>query len=794
MKRKTKNWITLLLASACVGVCATTKLAADTRTVAEETTAKTYALSDVFTTTGSVDGKKITDGDENPTYTYISLANGQSASLKRDLAFKWMKGKDEAAYLSMEFTFEALNFKKVTLAFESATSVANEDNKAVNSIEFTTDGTKLNAVVKNADNADTATSIDVSNSTDAKKVKIALKKGSTLDSFKVVINNDDDEALADEFTNVGANFAEYTTSDDAITPLKITAETEGEEKAGVFVENINGQGFTLTEEKELTDDAAPVLVLNEQISSFALGTAFALEYTVVDVLQTSSITETKKYYQYNPTDTLTDGKPAYKELSTSVYFMDTVYYTNGTDLKAEATEGYRATSVWKEEGKEFVSILFTLKDSSGKENPDIDLAWYASSVGVPSLGDAATAANYIVINKNQIGPKYKDIDSQDGTGNVVANQEAFDTKIEQYQEKVDAKAADVFAGSNATIYFPSMEDFIEDDGDFRSLKFTICYRTPSSSSATSTSKLSYNGLKLSTTKPGTYEFKVIAHDASGNAMKYCIDGEEVEVTSTNVWDIDEIPSFTFTVKNQGLKVNDPTTGTDRKAEKILDQTYTLSGITVVGATSEKSAYKLYRLDTTGYSGSVALTETALSSITYKQIAEQVATRKAASDTYDGDACFDYLDIYAELLAATAEGGDKNAIKACFKEIQEYNANITEDDEEWEAYNKYNWNPSSKSFTTVEEGTYLIVADFWEDALPTARAGAYKLVVVESEADVIKGESKAMAWVKNNVLSVVLFSIAGVMLIAIVVLLFVKPSDETLEDLDKKSVKKNKKKE
>jgi mannitol-specific phosphotransferase system IIBC component len=53
----------------------------------------------------------------------------------------------------------------------------------------------------------------------------------------------------------------------------------------------------------------------------------------------------------------------------------------------------------------------------------------------------------------------------------------------------------------------------------------------------------------------------------------------------------------------------------------------------------------------------------------------------------------------------------------------------------------------------------------------------------------------LAWIKNNVVSVVLFGVAAVMLILIIVLLLVKPSDETLEDIDKEvEKKKDKKKE
>ena len=74
--------------------------------------------------------------------------------------------------------------------------------------------------------------------------------------------------------------------------------------------------------------------------------------------------------------------------------------------------------------------------------------------------------------------------------------------------------------------------------------------------------------------------------------------------------------------------------------------------------------------------------------------------------------------------------------------------------------------------------------YWEEELPVQRAAAYQLVVVESEVDSIVGAT--ISWIKNNVVSVVLFGIAGLLLIAIIVLLLIKPSDETMEDVDEKA--------
>ena len=75
--------------------------------------------------------------------------------------------------------------------------------------------------------------------------------------------------------------------------------------------------------------------------------------------------------------------------------------------------------------------------------------------------------------------------------------------------------------------------------------------------------------------------------------------------------------------------------------------------------------------------------------------------------------------------------------------------------------------------------------------------AYKVIEVEAEEDVNYIKTP---WIKDNITSVVLFAIAGVMFVMIIVLLLIKPSDETLEDVEdaadeltkKKKIKKNSK--
>lgn len=806
MKRKNRKWLTLALAGA---LCATTVGAVVSAGVVSADTEPTYKLTDVFSAGSSkteIKAKKY-EGDEKSTATF-TFADGDYIYLKRDLAYKWYEGKGDAKYLNMSFGFDQHNFKTVTMKFESESSVAIETGKATNSVRFkpaeggllayVLEGEIVGFTQKEKDELDqkkTAGTLTEQEAKELEKIEEfiakdeeAQGKGTTIavangQEITLALTEDPDYAefgvkVNDKdigtFTKVGANYGDYTY--DKMYPLEIKADTENDAKTVFFLNEVNGQSFDEIVEDKIYDTATPVLVVNEDVNGFLLGTAFALDYEKIDVLQSASLTEEKKYYQYNPADTKVNYDAT---LSTSVYFMDTVYYKDADNKAyAEAGEGRTATTVARENnGEEFLSAQITLGDKvfSKKEGDKAqkvyDLAWYANASALREKKVGEDTKDFIVLNRNNEGAIYK-TDSSD-----VA-------QITGYEDALKVAAEDVYAGSNSYIYLPSLEWLIGDNNGYRSLKFTISYKTESSSSAKTSSSLSYNALKIATTEEGAYEFKVFATDKAGNSMKMMLDGEEVNVTTANIWDIDEIPSFSFTIANRGLKVTDPSSSTSRLVNKVLDESYTLSGLTVVGATSQQAEYALYRIDTSKYTGTTKISQSILTGITYEKIklnAESKLSDVGAGKTYKSYLDL-YLDVYADLVA-TAVNGDKTAVKACFTEVQAYNDKITENDPEWEEYNKYKWQPASKKFTTAEEGEYLMLANFWEKELPMQRAAGYKIVSVDSKTDEIEGESN---WLKNNLVSVILFSIAGVMLILIIILLLVKPSDETLEDVEKKA--------
>ncbi len=780
------------------GACATSLTVATAKVTASAdeasaSTAVTYTLSDVFAPSAN----EHVALNEKSGYAAITLDDNttESASTpyayyKRDLAFYWQEKKAEAttatpAYLNIKFAFDALNFNSVTFAFESDTSVANEEDKAYNAIEFKVDGGAVKAAVVKKDTKDEEKSFKALPATvvAGEEIEIALSKGTVFDSFKVTVAG----VEIGEFTHVGANYAEYANGKN---PLTISADTEGETKTTVILKEINGQSFAVADGK-ITDNAAPVLVVNDTVNGFQFGTAFSLDYKVIDVMQSTRPTPTAEFYQYNPTDTELKYHSLDASTSSTTYFAATVY----TD-----SEGV-SHNLFKEEGCEYVSVKFTIEDKA-KQKAVYELAWYvdeddrADVIKTPAAtGSNQTSVEYIVVDDYDAGPTYNYIALDDinkvNTPDDALQNAALQAQVALYEERLQKaieESTTAYAGGKLTI--PDVEWLIDDDGGYKALSFTISYKTAKSSSPRTVSNANYDALSITLNEESVYEFKIFAKDKAGNTMKYYLDEELVEVTTGNVWQIEAIPSFSFEIVDTPIGVKNPTKDSDKKVEKLLDQDYTLTGLTVTGASNQNSDYALYRFENKPSN----VTDSILTGIEYNAIRDKAKSK--LDQVGDGKTYADYFELYiatyAELIAEKT-GGNAADIASCFVRIDEYNSNITEDDEEWEEYNKYQWKPASKKFTAAEQGTYFIFADFWEGEIPQQRATGYKMIVVNSKADVIKGDSVVWQWFKNNKVSVILFGIAGLMLIAIIVLLFVKPSDEQLEDVEKKAAKKASKK-
>ncbi len=775
--QKTKN-LTLMLASVLGAATLMGAVCSIVPASADETSATTYTVtgsSGVFSTSNATSvGTDVVAFD---------LKDGGKVTLRqRDLAWKWYSAKGSVNYLGVQLALKDANFKAVTLALETASATATEEGKTTNKLVFMTDGDDVYALVNPAEDA-VATSgvqVDVTGN-----LTIQLGEENTdYGEYSVSVGG----VAVGKFENVGATFGEYASS-SATTPLipfTVSAEfaegTDVNAKTNVEIVSINGQSFALNDSGKIEDNAVPVLCVNDVVTGFTIGTTFALDYEVVDVLD-RTVTKTMEYYLYNPNTE--KGAEVYKTLTTSTAFNETNYMKKVGDEEVE-------TSVYTEYGKELVSIRFTLSDENHKKKDDQTvgqgetvyyLAWYGTSEKAPTA-TGADDLDYIVIDDNKDGAEYTFMTRNDtAKTNAVSNQALIDS----YQVLVENAAEDLVAGSSTDFRLPTLRGMIDDNGGYESLKFTIVYKAQSASSESTKSSLSASSLKFTVSKSGVYEFKVFANDKAGNPMQYYLDGKLVDVTSSNVWKIEEIPYFTFEVKKTGLSIDDTNSESDRKDSVTIGKDYDDFSLKVLGdsASSAVASNKLYRIsfDTYNLANASNLASSAdLSKITYTEIANAAKGRLSQAN---GDYDEFFKLIYAELWAQKIGGGVTAQTlidNDVFVEINAYNDAINEDDHptEWERHNKYEWNATEASFKAAEEGHYLIISVYSDPLIGSAKACGYKVVNVASTDDVISGESE---WIKNNLVSVILFSISGLMFIAIIIIAFIKPSDETLEDVD-----------
>lgn len=714
---------------------------------------------------GDVTAYKKAGGEENePAYTAFRISDEGKVYYRRNLALKWYAPEsEENKYTSKEgnfnlkFMFAGVNFKTFTITFGSAEENVTKEGKTTNSIVFTKTGDKVTALVK--DSAyDEETSTNTAKEIDASGwLTLTLKEGKNAGEFDVAIG----DVKLDPFTNIGGYYLEYrstaaTPSNDPMTFTANMAEDNKEAVQVVLLSELNGQTLEVTGgTPELTDadgdgllkvsggkveDKAPaVLVLNEKLYAFTLGKKFSLSYQAIDVCK-DSVTVTRQYYMYK---TDKDNKPLdptssdnYKTLTTSTYFMP----TKDIDTENEAEEVY-------------VSIRFMLSDGRGVTDPYVYLSWYAAenAVATKDYGTDGTFT-YIKADRNKQGPHYVGLDEDGKTTNTD-----YEAAVDAYKTAVANAAKDISAGNGAYFYLPSLRGLIESDyADYRNLKFSIFYYNESQTegdSASSKTSLAYNSLKFEISKEGTYLFRVLAVDAAGNGMQlYNEDGELVTVTSANIWDFEGIPEFSFTASYTGATI-------EKAGEQSLgyrDTTYNVSSFEVIALDDIEKTYTLYYLDESKIEGGAP---------TYSDFVKDVN---------------DYMVKFDPEKEGTP-----------LVKIKEFNSDITEKDDEWdESDNAYNWNPtSSLSFRPQRSGYYVVKLVVTDKELFNEPTTAYQVIEVRNPFDVTPGQSQ---WLQNNVVSIVLFAVSAVLLVIIIALFVVKPSDKKVEEVDLEKLKGKKK--
>lgn len=737
-----------------------------TRASADE---KTYSPSSLFWSRTGGEVKAYKANSDAAAYVTFEFSDGGSVEYHRDLALKWYEAAEEstselanpgaATYFSMTFAFGQLNFESYTVSFSSAEENITKDGQAVNRIVFANTGAGVEAYVKNsADEESAHLTVDPAADIAVTFSKEGAEGACEEDEFAVRIGGE----YFGTFDNVGGNFMEYRTSGTTNIPVtfeaKLTEAAKSQNRTQkVFMKSLNGQTLEVTGgtdgaastaegdtsveyvDGRVTDNHPAALVMSEKVYAFTLGQRFNLDYEAIDVCNDSP-TPRRTFYMlkknedgswHKPSETTDDD---YTTLSTNSYFMPP---NDGNDAE-----------------EEYVSIRVTLNDGrDGALQEYIYLTWYADLDAdvVRTLGEGENRFDYILVNRERKGPSYTVVTAKDADPDVENDEgsnvfEDPNDYVGEYQKKLEELAKDTGCGSGAYFYLPSLRNLISSDyADYRNLRFNIYVKKPvSGTSASSESSLRYNNLRFQVDTEGQYVFRVAASDAAGNSMMYYVDGELVAVTNENIWDIEEIPEFKIWIGYRGATIEPA----GEQSIGYRGSTYNISQFEIVEGSGCKKEYELFFIDQSKLQPGQSLPS-------YSDLVEN-------ADTYFG------------------EGG---AYASCLKAIREYNPDITSDDDRWaDTDNDYSWNPdSSLSFVPQSSGYYVVRLDHTD---PNYHAGAsqsaYQVIEIRNPIDFIPGETN---WFRNNVTSVILFSISAVLAVIIIILFVVKPSDKKVEEVD-----------
>lgn len=813
----------------------------------------TASGSNVFTASGdaTVLAHK---ADEDKFYTMFVLGfNADTVTYRRNLAYVWRESAEKEGLFNMEIGFETTSFDRYIIKFESQQYNKTKDNKTSNYIIFfpAEDG-KVNALIT-ADGDAELKEGESYVALDKDNITIEFT-GREKDKFSVKVSNKNgvgEAATGVEgyFENIGGNYAKSSNSTTTpVYPLSFKAEFDNEESeretARMALYSLNGQSFilgynkvngptadglssyythgdesgeyikvpagasfeeerdyfTFTELNKNTndmyyggtvyDDTAPVLCLEKDITYFTLGDEIDVDYAVIDVLRTSPSAKLNYYlltydmYVNAGDEPIADynDKSLFKEITATdniILETDTdKYLPNGAELDGTKFDAYTIGGTDTEgyfKAEMLAKVYMELTDvSSNAETSVVYLDWYVNDGYKINLADKADNASFIAVAKDKLGATY----NYNGAYSMT-----WEQLKDEYQAQVNEAAKNLSAGSSSYMYLPSPEKLFADNATpYKDMRYGIYFYHKTQQSNTS---LAYSNLSINISQPGEYVFTVYATDAASNNMYYLkalegdkekgkkyinIDGtdyEIVEFASSEIWNMfkdedeeglaDYLPWFRFEVGYTGVTFEE-TPGLQSTA--YVGTKYTSASFKINGITgSYDVTYRLFLFDRAAYYNGEGKT------LTYQEFVDNMSA------------------LY----------GDASTQKY-FKEIPAL-ADMEETDEEYELYKDYGWDKGSTSFTPQDNNAfYMIRAEVTDKHMVSEPVTCELGVVASVTAKSLKGESD---WLKNNVVSVVLLSIAGAALIGIVLLLVIKPKDkgdidERFENAKKKSAKKNKK--
>lgn len=690
-------------------------------------------------------------------------------------------------YLNMVIGFEEVNFKKFVITFETQQFNMTKDEKTTNYVIFVpavddNGNAKVYAVItSDKDVAEgEVEDIDITGLTqldiDNIVIQLAACEHETEGEYDVTVSTG--EAVQEgKFENVGKTYAKYVSSSTKpVTPLSFKAEFDEDkdnETARMAIYELNGQSFEVTSTSsrkisqsgshytggQINDNQPPVLCLDSGISFIKESSELSFSYTAIDVLTQSPTTKT--YYfmltkeQYNSEINANDVHA--DKLFRKVDSADDIYMYPHASHYAPQDSDYASTSAFGEdlEPVAALKIYLTLTDttSTGGQSTMILLDWFVEEQFKLHIGKTEDSTyDYIAVATDETGATFNY-----GEGNYSFSEENEIWKA--YNEKVQEAAKNLRAGSKEDFYLPSVESLVGDNATaYRDMTFGIYYMVNGSTS--SNTGRSSSQLYIDLTTDGDYIFTIYANDSSSNKMWYWdeVKAEKVEFTANDIWtmyeDKDEeglkerLPWFSFNAGISEISVEDP--GEQNTA--YVGVTYTVSSFDVEGI-STKTSYSLYLFNQEAYAadnnGQV---------LTYQEFMDKKAELFEQHRGY-----FTYIKPQSEL-----DENDKDDAK----------------------FYDYAWNPSSRTFVPQDANAFYLVKC---EVTSTRLGGSVKEfmgIASSARPDAIKGED---TWVQDNVVSIILLSIAALAFIGIILLIFIKPKDKGDIDVqyEQEVAKKNK---
>ncbi|MDE5766505.1 MAG: hypothetical protein K2I17_05005, partial [Clostridia bacterium] len=751
---------------------------------------------------------KTVDGDENThRYTLFQIGEDQTVSYRQNLAYECKTGSknydgnytstDVADHtFSMELSFENTSFKKFIIKFQSQQYVLTEDKKSENYLIFTPaeDGKVKISVAQSLEEKDGKIEEEVVDgtftATERIKISFAAYDGG---DYPLEINGA--PATTAEggkvcFKNVYQHFATYVSSGDtAVTPLTFSAEFEenaAEKSAEMVLYDINGQSFEMHKQGDdykVKDTAAPVICFSETPSYLEYGKAIGLKFRVIDVLA-SSPRYTANYYVLSG-----------KQYASDKFIYDKIEYTD--EDKSDSSEGEEGEN--KEEDKDavekvnpfiqisssdsskiriirdsntfipsnlleegnvygLVKLYYEISDVSGSsaQKDVVFVDWYAKSealVNIYEVKNAEGTSNFLKLIDDKPGVTFageNDVDEGNYKDTVKAFEQAYQQKIDEAISKLeDGK---LYAGGGK-FYLPAIEyDFIDDYFNCRDYKYSLYYKGKTTGSNTS---LEPNQLAIDLSDADvTYKFKLFVTDSFDNPMRYPTDEKDEngnpvwkEITTEDVWDEDFenlLPSFTFDVAYKEATAEDP----ENLSLAYVDTTYNGVSFNIKGVSGTyTSQYNLYVFDRGAFYTDTGIT------LGYNEFKEAIG-KLFANEFENNGAKLENTRKYFTTVKAASE--------------------LLETDENYDDFKALNWNATSISFTPQSVEDFYVVELTITDKRSQLQSKNYATVAASVQTTPLKGESD---WVENNVTSIVLLSVAGVCLVALVVLLIIKPKDK-----------------